>query len=102
MNQLCSWHLSSLKVISQPMSALACTGERDCRTRTSSEHCTASESWTQTKYIYDPLGNLLTVNQKGGSPNSANWRTRTFTYDWLSRITHSSEPESGMISFNYD
>jgi RHS repeat-associated protein len=35
------------------MSALARTSESDCRTRTTGENCTASESWTRTKYTYD-------------------------------------------------
>jgi RHS repeat-associated protein len=48
--------LSALKVISEPMSALARTSERDCRTRTTNENCTANESWTRTKYAYDGDG----------------------------------------------
>ncbi len=48
----------------------------------------------ETDYTYDTLGNLLTVNQKGGSSNSANWRTRTFTYDSLSRLLCASNPEN--------
>jgi RHS repeat-associated protein len=82
MNQLCSWHLSSLKVISQPMSALACTGERDCRTRTSSEHCTASESWTQTKYTYDPNTDRLTQYQF-----TVNSQSLTGTLAWNANST---------------
>src|SRR6202166_1202423 len=34
------------------MTALAHTSESDCRTRTTSEHCTANESWTRTKCAY--------------------------------------------------
>jgi RHS repeat-associated protein len=48
----------------------------------------------ETDYTYDALDNLLTVNQKGGSTNSAYWRTRTFTYDSLSRLVCASNPES--------
>jgi RHS repeat-associated protein len=48
----------------------------------------------ETDYTYDALNNLLTVNQKGGSTNSANWRTRTFTYDSLSRLVCASNPET--------
>jgi len=40
------------------MSALARTSQRDCRTRTTGENCTASESWTRTKYTYDSFGKL--------------------------------------------
>ena len=56
----------------------------------------------ETDYGYDPLGNLLTVNQKGGSPDSGQWRTRTFGYDWLSRMTSESTPEGGSISYTYN
>jgi YD repeat-containing protein len=48
----------------------------------------------ETDYTYDLLNNLLTVNQKGGSTNSALWRTRTFTYDSLSRLVCASNPEN--------
>src|SRR6202162_4021538 len=58
MKQLRCWHLSALKVISDPMSALARTSERDGRTRTTNENCTANESWTRTKYTYDSFGKL--------------------------------------------
>jgi RHS repeat-associated protein len=40
------------------MSVLARTSERDCRTRTTNENCTANESWTRTKYTYDSFGKL--------------------------------------------
>src|ERR1700693_2835771 len=56
MKQLRCWHLSAVKVISDPMSALARTSEKDCRTRTTNENCTANESWTRTKYTYDSYG----------------------------------------------
>jgi RHS repeat-associated protein len=48
----------------------------------------------ETDYTYDALDNLLTVNQKGNDPNSANWRTRTFAYNSLSLLTSSTNPES--------
>ncbi|HWZ99247.1 MAG TPA: RHS repeat-associated core domain-containing protein [Candidatus Dormibacteraeota bacterium] len=56
----------------------------------------------ETDYTYDVLGNLLTVNQKGGSTNSTNWRTRAFTYDSLSRLLTAANPESGSITYAYD
>lgn len=56
----------------------------------------------ETDYAYDALGNLLTVNQKGGATNSANWRTRTFTYDSLSRMLTSNNPEVGTLTYTYD
>jgi RHS repeat-associated protein len=48
----------------------------------------------ETDYAYDTLDNLLTVNQKGGTTNSATWRTRTFMYDSLSRLLCASNPEN--------
>jgi len=56
----------------------------------------------ETDYSYDALGNLLSINQKGGSTNSALWRTRSFTYDSLSRLLTSSNPEVGTITYKYD
>jgi RHS repeat-associated protein len=57
----------------------------------------------ETDYTYDVLNNLLTVNQKGSAPgNSSQWRTRTFSYDSLSRLLTSSNPESGTSTYAYD
>jgi YD repeat-containing protein len=56
----------------------------------------------ETDYTYDALDNLLTVNQKGASANSANWRTRAFNYDSLSRLLTATNPESGTSSYTYD
>src|SRR6185369_14709300 len=56
----------------------------------------------ETAYQYDTLGNLKRVDQKGGDANSANWRTRTFTYDSLSRLLTATNPESGQITWTYD
>jgi RHS repeat-associated protein len=56
----------------------------------------------ETDYAYDPLNNLQSVNQKGGSANSSLWRTRTFTYDSLSRLLTSSNPEAGSVTYVYD
>jgi YD repeat-containing protein len=55
----------------------------------------------ETDYQYDLLNNLLTVTQKGGS-SQANWRTRSFAYDWLSRLTSATNPESGIVLYSYD
>ena len=55
----------------------------------------------ETDYGYDPLGNLLSVTQKGGDSNSGNWRSRLFQYDALSRLTVASNPESGTINYYY-
>src|SRR5579864_1802253 len=57
----------------------------------------------RTLYSYDALGNLLRVDQKGSAPNdSTQWRTRTFTYDSLSRLVTATNPESGTITYSYD
>jgi len=56
----------------------------------------------ETDYQYDALGNLLSVNQKGGNSNSAYWRTRTFSYNSLSQLLAASNPESGTIQYTYD
>jgi RHS repeat-associated protein len=56
-----------------------------------------------TLYQYDGLGNLLRVDQKGSAPSdSTQWRTRTFTYDSLSRLLTANNPESGTITYSYD
>jgi RHS repeat-associated protein len=48
-----------------------------------------------TTYQYDPLGNLIQVNQNG-------MNARTFTYDSLSHLKSATNPESGTISYAYD
>jgi RHS repeat-associated protein len=66
-----------------------------------------------TNYFYDTLDNLTCVEQHGGvtgtgcsSPpgndRTSPWRVRRFTYDSLSRLLTSSNPESGAISYYYD
>ncbi len=47
----------------------------------------------ETDYTYDVLGDVLQVNQKGGSTNSTNWRTRTFAYNSLDQLLCSANPE---------
>ena len=56
----------------------------------------------ETDYTFDPLDNLRTINQKGGSPNSTDWRARTFNYDSLARLLSVSNPESGTVVNTYD
>jgi RHS repeat-associated protein len=57
----------------------------------------------ETDYQYDVLNNLIRVDQKGSAPtDSTQWRTRTFTYDSLSRMLTASNPESGTITYTYD
>src|SRR6202049_5163243 len=95
MKQLRSWHLSTLKVISEPMSALARTSDRDCRTRTTNEDCTADESWTRTKYIYDSNGNTSSKADSTG--------TTQYFWDFENRLTSVTLPGTGgTVSFKYD
>lgn len=46
----------------------------------------------ETDYLYNALNNLISVQQKGGV-GSGGWRTRTFTYDFLSRLVCAANPE---------
>jgi len=55
----------------------------------------------ETDYTYDVLDDLTGVTQKGGS-TSGSWRTRTFLYDSLARLTQATNPESGTIGYTYD
>jgi RHS repeat-associated protein len=48
-----------------------------------------------TNYTIDTLGNLTQVVQNGS-------HTRTFTYDFLSRLLTSNNPEVGTITYKYD
>lgn len=56
----------------------------------------------ETDYTYDPLGNLLYVNQLGNSGGGDTARTRSFAYDSLSRLLSSTNPEAGTITYAYD
>jgi RHS repeat-associated protein len=52
----------------------------------------------ETDYQYDALDNLTRDDQKGGDPNSGNWRTRTFAYDSLSRLLCAANPEIQIVT----
>ena len=53
-----------------------------------------------TNYSFDALGNLTYVSQWGGnSYNPSTARNRSFTYDSLSRLTQSYNPETGWICY---
>jgi RHS repeat-associated protein len=56
----------------------------------------------ETDYQYDPMGNLLQVDQWGGVKGSADDRQRKFTYDGLSRLIISDNPEIGLTNYTYD
>ena len=64
----------------------------------------------ETDYVYDALGNMLCAAQKGTNTGTftscaatpASWRKRSFVYDSLSRLTSSTNPETGTISYTYN
>lgn len=85
------------------MSALARTSESDCRTRTTGENCTASESWTRTKYFYDNLttaggawGNLTSISPPSSSYNGC------VQESGLSTLVSSNNQLSQSSNFCYD
>ena len=53
----------------------------------------------ETDYTYNGLGNLTNVNQKGASGDTA--RTRGFIYDTFSRLTSSTNSETGTVGYSY-
>jgi RHS repeat-associated protein len=66
-----------------------------------------------TLYAYDPLNNLLCVEQHGnvtgtgcsaspGNDATSPWRVRRFTYNSLSQLLTAKNPESGTIAYSYD
>lgn len=60
-----------------------------------------------TSYSYDALGNLTEVQQVGtnseqcGGGATSCSQTRTFTYSSLSRLLTASNPESGIVTYEY-
>ena len=65
---------------------------------------TTNKTGYWTKYIYDPMSNLVTVTQNAQSTSS---QTRTFSYDWLGRMTSETVPEigstgNGTATYTYD
>jgi YD repeat-containing protein len=56
----------------------------------------------ETDYGYDALNNLLNVTQWGGPSGSAGPRTRSFTYNSLSHLLTSTNPETGTVGYSYD
>ncbi|HET9281362.1 MAG TPA: RHS repeat-associated core domain-containing protein [Candidatus Angelobacter sp.] len=75
-----------------------------------------------TQYQYDPLGNLICVEQHGNSPSGSHgdgtagtgcsadpsndatstWRVRRYYHDSLSRLLQATNPESGTTTYSYD
>ena len=58
----------------------------------------------ETDYWNDALDNVTEVDQWGGAQNNGSYtdHQRTFTYDPLSRLIRSTNPESGQITYAYD
>ena len=56
----------------------------------------------QTYYQYNGLDDLLLATQCGGSCQISNQVTRSFSYDSLSRLSSSTNPETGTIGYTYD
>jgi RHS repeat-associated protein len=64
----------------------------------------------ETDYGYDALNDLLCAAQKGTNSGTftnctsipAGWHPRTFSYDSLSRLLTSTNPETGTITYKYD
>jgi RHS repeat-associated protein len=56
----------------------------------------------ETDYQYDGASNLKQVDQWGGAYGNSSDRQRLFTYDTLSRLTQSLNPEAGTIKYAYD
>jgi len=52
-----------------------------------------------TEYSYDLLDNLASVTQWGGAKNSTGARSRSFSYDSLSRLIQSYNPETGWTCY---
>jgi YD repeat-containing protein len=53
----------------------------------------------ETDYAYDALDNLLSVSQCGAACPASNSVVRSFTYDGLSRLTQSFNPETGWVCY---
>lgn len=56
----------------------------------------------ETDYQYDALNNLIHADQWGGAHGSGGVRTRVFSYDSLSRLISSLNPEVGTTTYSYD
>jgi RHS repeat-associated protein len=59
-----------------------------------------------TNYTYDPMGNLLTVTQNAQAATSLR-QSRSYVYDWKSRMTSETVPEigatgNGTATYTYD
>src|SRR6185437_13467367 len=76
-----------------------CTDGLGRVTSTFEPDSTLALNW-ETDSAYDALNNVVSITQKGGA-DSSQWRTRTFSYDGLSRMTQAVAPESGTTNYAY-
>lgn len=53
----------------------------------------------ETDYSYDALNNLTQITQWGGPNGSTGARTRSFSYDGLSRLIEATNPESATVCY---
>src|SRR5712692_9791882 len=55
---------------------------------------TTSKTGYWTKYTYDPMSNLMTLTQNAQAASNLQ-QTRSYAYDWMSRMTSETVPEIG-------
>jgi RHS repeat-associated protein len=70
---------------------------------TGSGACSQSSPQTGywTKYTYNQLDNLIGVLQNAQAP-AASRQARSYTFDWIGRVTSESNPETGSTAYVYD
>jgi RHS repeat-associated protein len=56
----------------------------------------------ETDYQYNALNKLVRIDQKGGSTDSGQWRTRLFQYNSLGQLTKETTPEASDTNYTYD
>jgi len=61
---------------------------------------TVSQTGYWTKYVYDALGDLLTVTQNAQAA-AASQQTRTYTFDAMGRLTSEKNPEMAQSTLTY-
>ena len=85
-----------MRVLSEPMRAIAPTTENDSFTRAENENCIKGGPGTRTKYEYDGAGRLVSVTDAGGRP----WQ---LAYDSQGLLTSVVDPrESTSLEATHD
>ena len=90
-------HISQVDGLGRTVSVCEVSGQTQLGSGGAPAACGQAMSGTGflTTYSFDALSNVTTVSQGGYLP-------RSFSYDSLSRLTQSSNPESGIIGYTYD